>query len=554
MTIVSRPTTVTPTRQKRAAIYCRVSTRAQEDNTSLKTQEIACRQYAAEHGYHLDDEHIYHETHTGAELWERPRLTVLRQVIRARSVDVIIFYAVDRLSRDQVHIAILVDECARAGVALRFVTEQFDHSPVGKFILSAKSFAAEVEREKIRERTTRGIRARLDAGKLRPSNRPLFGYHWRDAGTEPRQQKVAYVVDEPTAQIVRRIFVEYVEGQSLRKIAEGLTRDSIKTPTGKTDRWCATTVHYLLVHRAYIGDGRAMVYHHEKVPGRKSPKMTIRPEAEQVRLPEGTVPPLVDEATFAAAQARLVTNKERMGGRPSRDPEAAILRGGYARCGYCGRALSVRWQSQSQKRTPKAFYSCNTGARDRHGCPSFTMLSEGLDAAVWTRVETILTHPEVIAAELERMRQSDQTARNLAAVDRALTDVRRRQSNLTRALSLLDDPDSAAPLVAELETLAQRKKRLEAERDTVGDQHRNWQHAQERLEDLQAWCRTVAERLGALTYEQKRLALDALGIRVQLWKADHTPRFQITATIPLDREDHSGEAVSGQRILSRSLC
>ena len=56
------------------------------------------------------------------------------------------------------------------------------------------------------------------------------------------------------------------------------------------------------------------------------------------------------------------------------------------------------------------------------------------------------------------------------------------------------------------------------------------------------WCRTVADHLGALIYEQKRLALDALGIQVQLWKADHTPRFQITATIPLDRRGQSAEA------------
>ena len=43
----------------RAAIYCRVSTSAQEeDGTSLTTQEAACRKYASEHGYIVDDEHF----------------------------------------------------------------------------------------------------------------------------------------------------------------------------------------------------------------------------------------------------------------------------------------------------------------------------------------------------------------------------------------------------------------------------------------------------------------------------------------------------------------
>lgn len=46
----------------RAAVYCRVSTPGQEaEGTSLETQEAACRQYALDHGYRLDPEHIFRE-------------------------------------------------------------------------------------------------------------------------------------------------------------------------------------------------------------------------------------------------------------------------------------------------------------------------------------------------------------------------------------------------------------------------------------------------------------------------------------------------------------
>jgi site-specific DNA recombinase len=137
--------------RKRAAICVRVSTAGQgEDGTSLKTQEAACRRCAAEHGYCVDEAHIYREIFSGALLHERPGLSTLRAAARAGGFDVVICYAVDRLSRNQVHIAILLDDLQTAGVGLEFVTESFEDSPVGKFILNARTFVAEMEREKIR--------------------------------------------------------------------------------------------------------------------------------------------------------------------------------------------------------------------------------------------------------------------------------------------------------------------------------------------------------------------------------------------------------------------
>ena len=80
----------------KAAIYCRVSTAGQEeDGTSLVTQEEHCRKYAAEHDYRVEETQVYRDVYTGTELWERPRLTELREAIRQNAVSVIIAYAID---------------------------------------------------------------------------------------------------------------------------------------------------------------------------------------------------------------------------------------------------------------------------------------------------------------------------------------------------------------------------------------------------------------------------------------------------------------------------
>ena len=57
--------------------------------------------------------------------------------------------------RDQVHVASLLDDPQRAGARLELVTEIFEDSTVGRLILNSKVFAADLEREKIWERSQR---------------------------------------------------------------------------------------------------------------------------------------------------------------------------------------------------------------------------------------------------------------------------------------------------------------------------------------------------------------------------------------------------------------
>jgi DNA invertase Pin-like site-specific DNA recombinase len=99
--------------------------------------------------------------------------------VRQREVGAVIVFALDRLSRKQAHVAIVADECERAGVALLFATEEYEQSAVGEFIRSAKAFAAEPEREKIRERTVhRGARVGTPVRRHQrpgPHPRPVAG-------------------------------------------------------------------------------------------------------------------------------------------------------------------------------------------------------------------------------------------------------------------------------------------------------------------------------------------------------------------------------------------
>jgi DNA invertase Pin-like site-specific DNA recombinase len=77
----------------RAAIYARVSTieQAQKGTVSLDTQVDGCKAWALSHGYPLvADEHIFTDTHSGEEYYERPALARLRERAKAREFDVVV--------------------------------------------------------------------------------------------------------------------------------------------------------------------------------------------------------------------------------------------------------------------------------------------------------------------------------------------------------------------------------------------------------------------------------------------------------------------------------
>ena len=110
----------------RAVVYSRVSTDAQErDGTSLDTQERACVEYAQAKCWTVVE--CVKDTASGSNL-DRPGIERVRHLLSHGFVDVVLAYAVDRLSRNQIHIAVLLDDIEKGGAALEFVSESFSIS------------------------------------------------------------------------------------------------------------------------------------------------------------------------------------------------------------------------------------------------------------------------------------------------------------------------------------------------------------------------------------------------------------------------------------------
>jgi site-specific DNA recombinase len=529
----------------RVALYPRVSTPDQEEEgTSLESQEQRMRTYcAARPGYRVDERHIYRETHTGKEFWERQELNRLRAAVRAGEVDVVLCYAIDRLTRNQAHLYIFADECERAGVRLEFVTESFEDSAVGRFLRSAKAFAAEVEHEKIKERTLRGKRTRGEKGKIHNHGAELYGYQ-RDKARGVR------VIEESEARIIRRIFQWYVgEKVGIRTIVTRLNDDpawAVPAPTagkrtyknGRIPRWRSATIRRLLADPSYKGEGYA--WRTRRVAGgKKWPE--LRPVDEWIPLPEGTVPQIVSPATWEAAQVRLETNR----GQDGRNKARPYLLRGVIRCGHDDCGAPMRASPERGTRT----YRCSSRERPDGPCGGSRVSADQCEAWAWAQIAAVLRDPSIIAAEYERQRAEGPDTTLLAdkaSAERALARLDKQQERLLRRFRQSEDGDDEADDTAwqlvkrELAQVEAEKKQFRATITEAEQRLADAGQALAKLEALTAFCANWQENVERATWDDQRLAIEALGVVVSA----NGHEYLIRGNVPLDGAGPSG-AIAG---------
>ncbi len=498
----------------KAVIYCRVSTEDQErEGTSLQSQLDACLKLARERDYEVPEGFTIMETYSGLSL-DRPRLNEMRQWVRDKAVDVVIAYTLDRVSRDPVHFIILQEEIEKAGVELTLVTEDVDSSDMGKLITHIKGFAAKLEVEKIRERTQRGIRERVKAGKM-PSGRRarLYGYTYSD-GVRHR--------NEAEAKYVRDMFRWLLESETLNGITYRLRELGIPTPSGN-GYWIRSTVYRILTNPAYMGKTYCYYQVHKETtkhykPTRKSRKsgIEIKPYSDGVLI-EGATPAIITEILFNQAQAILKKNRE----MSSRNGKVKYLLRGHIYCARCNRKYwgYSRWANGKPDKSNQRYYYC-MGRRSivtPIKCDNRGYQADYLEGIVWEQVEKILSNPEFVLSELERMKnepnQKDFLENELIEVLRRLQELDKEQEHLLQ-WALRGFPEET--VINENEKINRTRADLKERRAELEKKIGNAKENEVDLEGVERFCELARENLMNFTYEDKRLALEALQIKVAL--------------------------------------
>lgn len=485
---------------KLAAVYSRVSTKAQkEEGTSLVSQIQAMKEWASQNGHEIPKEYVVEEDWPGDEL-DAPGLTFIRGLIRERRIDTLVVYAYDRLARNRRKQAIILYECEKAGVKLVSITEPLEDGLVGEFLRDALAFAAELEREKIRERTVRGKRGRAVEKGLCSS--PLFGYDYKDGIREPNSDH----------RIVQRIFTWLIEERvTICEVAKRLMNMGILAPRGG-NKWSDSTIYGILTNPAYCGRAYALRWKHvEPKSRRKSPSKTkntrkiMRPREEWVELPD-TTPAIVSEGAFEVAQLQLKRNKA----NAKRNKKHDFLLGGrlYCECGqrmYGDASKGYRYYRCYGRDRLKAKFLCHHAVR-----------ADKLETLGWNEIKVALQNPDLICAELDRMHAGEPSLaqRDLEAVIQVLArlDLEERRYLRLYGQSKIDD----RKLHDEIDRVHTEREGWLRERVVIEERINAKEKVTEQKRTVREYCALVADNLQRLNTTQKRLVLEALEVGVTL--------------------------------------
>src|SRR5262245_53607034 len=289
----------------RCAIYTRASTDSGLDQefNSLDAQHDAASAYirSQAHAHWTLVRTRYDDGGFSGGSTDRPALQQLLTDVKARKINVVVVYKVDRLTRSLADFAKLVELFDAHGVSFVSVTQQFNTTTsMGRLtlnvLLSFAQFEREVTAERIRDKVAASKRKGLWVGGMVP-----LGYELKDG-------KLGIVEDE--AEQVRTIFKRYRELGSVNRLVIELRARNFRSKvrrlsTGETRGGVAFTqgpLFYMLRNRFYIGEVR---YKNEICPGPQ--------------------PPLIERELFEAVQARLTAQRSHQVTRKTKS--AALLRG-----------------------------------------------------------------------------------------------------------------------------------------------------------------------------------------------------------------------------------
>jgi site-specific DNA recombinase len=272
----------------RCAIYTRKSSEEglEQDFNSLDAQYAACTAYVASQaseGWMLI-KNRYDDGGVSGGTLERPGLKALLADIAAGLIDNVVVYKVDRLTRNLLDFAKLVEAFDKAGVSFVSVTQSFNTTTsMGRLTLNMLLSFAQFEREVTAERIRDKIAASKQRGMWMGGTPPI--------GFRPDGRSLAIVEEDATT--VRHIFQRYLELGTVRALHDDLIQKRIRQPRRTTT-----------AGRTFGGTsfGRGQLYNLLKNP------LYVGRIRHGSKTYPGSHPAIIDQETWDRVQAQLADN------------------------------------------------------------------------------------------------------------------------------------------------------------------------------------------------------------------------------------------------------
>ena len=230
----------------RVAAYCRVSTDSDEQASSYEVQVEHYTQFIQKNpewelaGIFADD------GISGCNTKKRSEFIRMIEEYMAGRIDMIITKSISRFARNTLDCLKYIRELKEKNIPVFFEKENINTmDSKGEVLLTIMASLAQQESQSLSQNIKLGLQYRYQNGEVQVNHNRFLRYTKDEDG---------YLIIEPTeAEVVKRIYREYLEGSSLLQIGRGLEADGILTAAGKV-KWRPETLRKILQNEKYIGN------------------------------------------------------------------------------------------------------------------------------------------------------------------------------------------------------------------------------------------------------------------------------------------------------------
>lgn len=409
--------TKTPTTERvrrRVAAYARVSTDSEEQLTSYEAQVDYYTKFIRENP---DWDFVEVYTDEGISAVNTKHRDGFNRMIRdalAGKIDLIVTKSVSRFARNTVDSLTTIRKLKEAGCECFFQKENimtFDSK--GELLITIMSSLAQEESRSISENVTWGQRKRFADGKVSIPYGQFLGYR-KGADGLPE------IVPEE-AEIVKRIYREFLQGKSTNAIAAMLTEEGVPTP-GKRTVWQRATVESILRNEKYKGS--ALLQKSFTVDFLTKKTKVNEGEVPQYYV-EDSHPAIIEPWEWEHVKAELEQRKSRRNRHRQTSPFS-----GKIHCADCGGIFGAKaWHSTDRYR--RVIWQCNDKFKGEHKCETPHLTEERLKELFLSALGAYLSDRETVIVRLR------DTQRVLTDTDFIDEDIRTLEEELTAVTEML---------------------------------------------------------------------------------------------------------------------
>ncbi len=358
---IIEPTVKAETKKKKVCAYARVSTDHDKQGESLENQTTYYENLIS-----LNPEYeyvgVFADKGITGTTENRPEFQRMLKLCREGKIDLIITKSVSRFARNTAVMLQTVRELKDIGVEVRFEKENIHTlSGDGELMLTVLSSFSQEESKNVSDNIKWRYRQKFENGELVINTNRFLGYDKDEHGH--------LIINAKEAEIVKRIYSEYLAGHGAYKMAKLLNAEGIPTLTGSI--WNESSILDILKDEKYKGD---VILQKTYTPNHLTKfKKRNKGEVDSFYIKDNH-PPIVLREVWQQVQLEMKRRAEAKGNSKgvskyqNRYPLSGMLF-----CGRCGATLRRTWNSNNRCR--KIVWQCSN------------YIENGKDACPGTRID-----------------------------------------------------------------------------------------------------------------------------------------------------------------------